>query len=293
MAIKLRGKVAWEFLYGGWKPIYFRLSVPLFRIVLIMINNALDGLKLSQTIKTIKIMGRELSDVFKAKTRDGKRRVLDKFDISKDDKNKFLNGIESSSGGGGEASTIEYLDLRRQSLSLINAVMAFAIQAKANISPDELRITYMYTASDVTFDNIVECSIDFNGYVYNKQVGLKNVCDFLSMANITQEQLDAIPRITKEQFYSFEQSNTINFTFIDSHDAEHSLTAQRNITWREFIDSENSQELFYNRGIDDYVYADSFIPGGYLMVGLDGVSVKLDDVIVDNGQYTTVASGGE
>lgn len=110
--------------------------------------------------------------------------------------------VDDGGSSSGEASTIEYLDLRGQSLGLINAVMAFAIQAKATISPDELRITYMYTASDVTFDNIVECSIDFNGYVYNKQVGLKNVCDFLSMANITQEQLDAIPRITKEEFYS-------------------------------------------------------------------------------------------
>ena len=117
--------------------------------------------------------------------------------------NEIIQGV-SSGNRSGEASTIEYLDLRGQSLNLINAVMAFAIQAKANISPNELRITYMYTASDVTFDNIVECSIDFNGYVYNKQVGLKNVCDFLSMANITQEQLDAIPRISKEEFYNLE-----------------------------------------------------------------------------------------
>ena len=52
-------------------------------------------------------MGRELSDVFKAKTRVGKRKVLDKFDISKEDKNKFLNGIEDVGTGGdtGENNT--------------------------------------------------------------------------------------------------------------------------------------------------------------------------------------------
>lgn len=48
-------------------------------------------------------MGRELSDVFKAKTRVGKRKVLDKFDISKEDKNKFLNGIEDVGSSGGES----------------------------------------------------------------------------------------------------------------------------------------------------------------------------------------------
>lgn len=50
-------------------------------------------------------MGRELSDVFKAKTRVGQRKILDKFDISKEDKNKFLDGIENAGSGGNGGSS--------------------------------------------------------------------------------------------------------------------------------------------------------------------------------------------
>lgn len=49
-------------------------------------------------------MSRELNKIFDVKSRQARRDILDKFDLSKEDKNKVLNKIDSaggeSSGGG-------------------------------------------------------------------------------------------------------------------------------------------------------------------------------------------------
>lgn len=177
-----------------------------------MINNALDGLKLSQTIKNIKIMGRELSDVFKAKTRVGQRKILDKFDISKEDKNKFLNGIEDAGSGGNgsdEDSNIEYLDITNVS-SYKELLLQYSFRACV-ISDDVKMNATSFAVYNTIIDLISYKSLyiqtDFKSKVYGIQSGQTfnlTIMEVLNMANITQEQLDAIPRITKEQFYSLE-----------------------------------------------------------------------------------------
>lgn len=43
---------------------------------------------------------RNLNNIFKTNNRQAQRRVLDKFDISKEDKNKTLNELSNSNGGG-------------------------------------------------------------------------------------------------------------------------------------------------------------------------------------------------
>lgn len=46
---------------------------------------------------------RKLSDIFKTDNREARRKILDKFDISKEDKNKVLDNLENSSqSNGGE-----------------------------------------------------------------------------------------------------------------------------------------------------------------------------------------------
>lgn len=50
----------------------------------------------------------ELNKVFDAPTREAKRKILDNYPISADDKNKFLNKV----GNGGDSSTTEYIDIR-------------------------------------------------------------------------------------------------------------------------------------------------------------------------------------
>ena len=46
---------------------------------------------------------RNLNDIFKTNNRQAQRAILNKFDISKEDKNKVLNNLENSSqsNGGG------------------------------------------------------------------------------------------------------------------------------------------------------------------------------------------------
>ena len=43
---------------------------------------------------------RNLNNIFKTNNRQAQRRVLDKFDISREDKNKTLNELNNSNGGG-------------------------------------------------------------------------------------------------------------------------------------------------------------------------------------------------
>ena len=49
-------------------------------------------------------MSRELNKIFDVKSRQARRDILDKFDLSKDDKNKVLNKIDSGGGESGENS---------------------------------------------------------------------------------------------------------------------------------------------------------------------------------------------
>ena len=42
---------------------------------------------------------RNLNNIFKTNNRQAQRRVLDKFDISREDKNKTLNSLANMNGG--------------------------------------------------------------------------------------------------------------------------------------------------------------------------------------------------
>lgn len=44
-------------------------------------------------------MSRELNKIFDVKSREAQRAILDKFDITANDKNKVLNKITSNGGG--------------------------------------------------------------------------------------------------------------------------------------------------------------------------------------------------
>lgn len=47
---------------------------------------------------------RNLNNIFKTNNRQAQRKVLDKFDISREDKNKTLNKLADANGGGGSVS---------------------------------------------------------------------------------------------------------------------------------------------------------------------------------------------
>ena len=47
-------------------------------------------------------MSRELNKIFDVKSRQARRDILDKFDITKEDKNKVLNKIDSGDSGSSD-----------------------------------------------------------------------------------------------------------------------------------------------------------------------------------------------
>lgn len=107
------------------------------------------------------------------------------------------------SGGGTEASSMEYLDI--SSLSKTRKMMflnlcVVAKFAKDIISPFAYMATYQTdlatTATDATM-----VAIDFGAKVYNNDT-LLTTKEMLLNLGYTEETLAAIPRLTEEQFYT-------------------------------------------------------------------------------------------
>ena len=143
---------------------------------------------------------------------------------------KTWNGTEwveqsgASSGGsgesGGEASTIEYLDLRNYSGTAFGvAVNAKSLLFKFNSNlfngdSESAPVYQIYVVGDVleagnAYIQALLMGSDFVGIDFNLKTNgrgeLKTTAQqIIEDQGITQEQLDAIPRITKEQFYSLE-----------------------------------------------------------------------------------------
>lgn len=158
-------------------------------------------------------MSRELNKIFDAKTREARRRILDKFDISNEDKNEVLNKIGKSSSGGD--SNIEYLDVSGFGMTdngspsdelfvIVNAAICvkgdFGGEGTAVLTGTGL-MTLFRAFGDDLYGMIKAVLIDYNLIItVSGQMTIKE----LLLNTFTQEQLDAIPRITKEEFYSLE-----------------------------------------------------------------------------------------
>lgn len=157
-------------------------------------------------------MNRELNKIFDAKTREARRRILDKFDISNEDKNEVLNKIEESGSdnGDGDASTIEYLDITNVA-SYKEILLQHSLQA--NLNSNEFKIIApsfaVYASLSQLNDNynFLYIEIDFSSKIYAMQGTEKieyPIGEYLVIGGVSQDELDAIPRITKEEFYSLE-----------------------------------------------------------------------------------------
>lgn len=108
---------------------------------------------------------------------------------------------------GGDApaeSTMEYLDVSGVDEAFREALMMFSIQLRSNTS-NGIVVTYgAYAGNEgVTYENLIACSIDFNGKIISPSIGGESsVKNFMLMMGATQELLDSIPRITEEEFYT-------------------------------------------------------------------------------------------
>lgn len=122
-------------------------------------------------------------------------------------------------GGGTSESSIEYLDVRGlgdTNENLRNGLVLFADIVKSKNEEGTFVgacLTGIQSAFGITSNNATTCvavAVDFSRYIKGMgnedgQVIEMSIFDLLvAMVGVTQEQLDAIPRITKEQFYTLE-----------------------------------------------------------------------------------------
>ena len=126
----------------------------------------------------------------------------------------FATEISAISGG----STIEYLDVRNATdMTLygvpLKATVAYFAQLAKFDHPNGVGGIIIETPMETsswaeqeeyfTFD-FISVAIDFNAIWRASKTGTDSVLTQLAFAGISQEQLDAIPRITKEEFYSLD-----------------------------------------------------------------------------------------
>ena len=170
-------------------------------------------------------MSRELNKIFDVKSRQARRDILDKFDLSKEDKNKVLNKIDSSGGqsggsGNGNASKIEFVDLGLPSGTL---------WAKANlgaISPAQQGLVYAWgeTEGHVTpYGDKKFTEYDYKFYnpessqytKYNKTDGLIS----LMLEDDAAYQYDNTCRTpTMDQVWELIENTNYEYIYIDNID---------------------------------------------------------------------------
>ena len=119
----------------------------------------------------------------------------------------FYNEIIQGGGSGsGEASTIEYLDVSGMSYEKMDLIfnsylVRFIYDNKVQVVGGASLITIGDIESALM--GVVAVAIDFNSLIIKGGDEIDTVLEDL-IHSFTQEQLDSIPRLTKEQFYSLE-----------------------------------------------------------------------------------------
>lgn len=129
----------------------------------------------------------------------------------------FAEEIKSiESGGSGEGgSTIEYLDV-----SGLEDLVLEQIPLRALLSSVSYRCKYNHPngtginvelvsqvnswAEDIFSFEFLAFEIDFKANYDTDRFSQLSIEEWLSSIGVTREQLDSIPRITKEQFYSLD-----------------------------------------------------------------------------------------
>lgn len=133
-------------------------------------------------------------------------KAIDRYELSKDEKKDIINTIKNTQQGD-EVSSLEYIrqeDLSESSIA-INHLMrqgAQFIKVKFN---NQIAISPAGLLFGVPADRLelIALGIDFNAKVIATNVFMTFKENLISQG-VTQEELDAIPRITKEEFYNLQ-----------------------------------------------------------------------------------------
>lgn len=113
-----------------------------------------------------------------------------------------------SSDNGGESSSIEYLDLRNQEYDVVDPIAKCSQYIKCYFDYGECFVVPGMIIDDFSYAVKVGVAIDFNMSVTLGQSNGKFTMTlkeyFVKYHNLSNDVIDAIPRLTKEQFYSLE-----------------------------------------------------------------------------------------
>lgn len=148
-------------------------------------------------------MNRELNKIFDVKTREARRRILDKFDISNEDKNEVLNKIEEggSNSDGGDSS-IEYLDVSGMDKMTKSALLELSFYVKVIVSGNNTIALGTMTDVRSSVDNIIALGVDINANIVSPNIST-TLIEYIQLMGIL-DMYNSVPRITKEEFYNLE-----------------------------------------------------------------------------------------
>lgn len=147
-----------------------------------MANNLKDHLK-------------EVADAIRAKK--GTTALINPQDFSAE-----IASIEGGGSGGGE-STIEYLDVSTFPDELVKFLATYSILCRVSSNGREGVLTAATMMQNPTAYLIKYMAIDLSLELLEGKTKA-SIKDALIAQGFTQEDLDSIPRLTKEEFYSLE-----------------------------------------------------------------------------------------
>jgi hypothetical protein len=118
-----------------------------------------------------------------------------------------------NSGGGGSASSVEYLDLREYQgadfyLSLVilaDVVNAYDADNNTYCGVNREAVRLLFGVSDTTKVTYNAVGIDLSRRVkanIQGQIMELTIMDLVAMTGASKEDIDALPRITEEEFYT-------------------------------------------------------------------------------------------
>lgn len=242
----------------------------------------------------------ELNKIFDVKSREARRKILDNYPISANDKNEILNKIGSSGGEEGGNKTTKYYKFRNNlnvgdpytTQSLLAPIFAFnCFTVKCITKEDKLVISppnNYYTefqrhvsgviAFSFTPGIVASGAIDYERDTVAKYCSnLEDVSNFLTEINLPNSFsfLTEFKEITEEEYINLDL-----FTF-NIHDNESFLySIQKNSTWKDFVNSKESEQQYIIKSNKVY-YADFEM----YVVNESNVAVKPDDIITDKNYY--------
>lgn len=125
----------------------------------------------------------------------------------------FPDGIDSgeTAGGGESASNVEYFDFSgglNESWAPFLIMSFIEVKGEPTLNGQSKKViapANVYRTLTGELLSVRQASIDFSMPIIlsaGGQTQTATVADFLIQQGATQEKLDALPRITKEQFYS-------------------------------------------------------------------------------------------